>query len=117
MPCLNRPTVFWHRLELCKRSVVPIVNVAQNDWNNAGLSLLVSFHCTLHFNVMAIVGGHEVGANQKQDDLGSVKVSIYLAGPLLSCTNLAVVPRVDHAFALEDSEVSLELVAKSFILV
>jgi hypothetical protein len=96
---------------------MPVVNVPQNDRYDPSLSLLMFFHSTLHFDVVAIVRSYEIWTNEQQDDVCTVKVSINLALPFLTSADLPIVPRVDNSISLENHKVSLELIAKGFVLV
>ena len=49
----------------------------QDDRNNAGLTGLVTLHGPAHFNIVAIIGGEKVGADQEDNYIGGVEVVVY----------------------------------------
>ena len=70
---------------------------------------------TLHLNLIAIVGGQEVSADQEKDNICLVKVPVDLALPLLPCNDPPVVPACDESLSSEQGQVCLKGVTHGLI--
>lgn len=88
---------------------------AKNDWDDNGFSSLVTLHGTLHFDVIAVVRGYEIRADQEKYDLVSIDALINRLIDCLSCPNASIVPRFYDALVLEHRELCFKLVAECFI--
>ena len=101
----HRPTVGRGNPELPEECVLPAVDRPQDNRDDAGLPLVVSLQGTLQLEVVAVVGGDEVGTDQQEDDPGGVEVLVDLPLPLGPRGNLPVVPAADDPGPLQDAQV------------
>ena len=83
-------------LKLAERGALPAIDHSEEDGDHAGLALVVPFQGAPHLDVVAVFGGQEIGADQKQDDPGRVEVLVELPLPVGSRRDLAIVPITDH---------------------
>lgn len=77
----------------------------------------MSLQGPLHLDVPAVVGVHEVGTDQQEDDPSCVEVPVNLPLPLGTRSDLAVVPVVDDPEPLEDAQGLQQLTAERLVLV
>src|SRR5262249_27968035 len=91
--------------ELSERSILPAVGRPQDDWDDAGLTLVMPLHCPLQLGIPAVVRGNEVWADQQEDDRGGIQVLVNLPLPLGSRGYLPVMPVLDNPEPLEDTQV------------
>ena len=103
-------------LEFAEGGGFPVAGFEQNG-DDAGLSLIVALESLLHFGVVAVVGGEEVGADQEQDDVGGVEVGGDRVCPVGSGGDVAIVPGGDDALFGQQGEVGGEVVAQGFVFV
>ena len=96
--------VLGQRLQLGEGRAPPI-HRSENHRDDPGVAGVVALQRAGHLQVVAVVGGEEVGADEKEDDGRAVQMRVDFAGPLIARADLAVVPRVDDALALEQAEV------------
>jgi hypothetical protein len=106
-PVSNRPRVLRQRLKLAEGGALPVVAVTEDDRDDARLTRLVPLHRSRHFDVVAVVGGEKIGADEQEDDVGRLQVLVYLLVPFLAGVNAAVAPVTNHAVTPEHDQVSL----------
>jgi len=73
----------------------------QQNGHDASLACLMSFNGSLDFEVVAGVVGEGVGADERQNDVGSVKLLVDDLGGFVAGKNLALAPTGDDALAFE----------------
>jgi len=88
----------WQGFETGERRAFPI-GWAEDDGDDTGLLGLVPGDGLLHFDAVAEVGGHEVGADEQEDELGFVEVGENLVFPFSAGSNVAIVPIVDESLS------------------
>ena len=88
---------------------------AKDDRYNACLAPFVALHRAIHLDVIAVVGGEKVGADQEQHDVGGVQMIVDLAVEVLAGSNSAIVPSRNYALPEEAGKVLLEFVAQGFV--
>src|SRR6266567_3804822 len=71
----------------------------------------------MHLNTINVIGGHEIGADEQENNLSSVEVLTDLPFPFCPCANITVMPHVDKPLAFQRPQVALELVKQVFIFV
>jgi len=81
------------------------------------IARVVSLHCPVHFNIIAIVRCEEIGTDEQEDDARRVEISADLSFPFRSRGDAAAVPRLDDALALQETQVLGEFVAQFLALV
>ena len=96
----DRSTVAGKCVDFGERGELPIAR-AQDNWNDSGGYELMQLHRALHFNVVAVIGGEEVRADEEQDDVRGVELVADCAPPLRAGTDAAVVSLRDEAFSLQ----------------
>lgn len=75
--------------------------MTQDDWNYLCLAFIMPFHGPLHLDVIAIIGGHEIGADQQQDDLRLFQMIVDLTLLLLAGADQTIMPGGDDAVTLQ----------------
>src|SRR5208337_1964978 len=93
------------------------VNRTEQDRDHRRLAFVMAIKSPLGFNVVAVIRGEKRRTDQKQDDLGFLQVLVELTPPFLACPDSSVMPTYDIALPLQESQVLLELVPQSLILV
>ena len=96
---------------------MPAVTVSENDRDDDGFAVLMPLHRARHFDVIAVIGGEKVGADEQEDDLRRVHVFVNLPAPFLTSDDAAVVPLADDTVSSQHGEVRLQLVTQCFVLV
>ena len=82
---------------------------SQQDRNNEAAASFVSFQGALHLFAVAIVGGHEVRADEQQDHVGGIEMLLDFFFPFVTCIDVDIAPKLDEAAPLERHEVRAEL--------
>jgi hypothetical protein len=72
---------------------------------------------TLHFDAVAVIGRHEVRADEQQDQPGALQVRVDLPGPVGASDKLAIMPEQHQPFAFEQAQMGMELVQPGFVFV
>jgi len=93
------------------------VRGAQDDGDDARLLGIVTSDGLLHFDTVAEVGGHEVGADEQENEMGFVEAGENLFFPFGTGGNIAIVPVVDEALSAQVGEMGGEFVAQGSIFV
>src|SRR5262249_1581912 len=70
-----------------------------------------------HLDIVAVVGGDEVGTHQQEDDTGGVEVLVNLPLPLARHGDIAVAPTPDDPLPFEDAKVLQQLPEERLVLV
>src|SRR5438874_11232627 len=109
----NGKSIFRQSLKVSKYPLP--VHMTHNDGNNPRLSALMPLEGSLHLDTVAILGIHEVGTDEQENNLGGIEVLTDLVLPFASCANITIMPRRDEPLALQGPQVSLDLV-EQFIL-
>src|SRR5215208_6418381 len=102
------------RLKLSERCALP-EDGAEDDRDDPRVAALVTGHRAFELDVVAVVGGEEVRADQQEDDLRLLEPLVDLTLPVGAGADLPVVPLPDDALPAEDREVLLELVAELLV--
>src|SRR2546421_9305496 len=93
------------------------VGRAEDDGDDARLLRLVSRDSLLHLNAVAELGGHEVGADEQENEMGFVEVCENLFLPFGARGDIAIVPIVDEALSSQVGEMGSEFVSQGSIFV
>src|SRR5262249_27317658 len=91
------------------------VDVANDHRDDARLVSAMALEGRRHFPLVTVVGGHEVRADEQQNDVGSVEVLIDRGPPLVARADVAIVPQLNEALTLQQLQVGLELVSVQFV--
>ena len=108
--------VLRDRHQAAERRSFPIAGT-QDDRDDACFLAMMALQRTRHLDVVAILGGDEIGTDQQQDDVGAVELVADLAVELVARSNAAVVPCGDRALTFEGGKMLLKLVSKILIRV
>ncbi len=73
-------------------------------------------HRPLELDLVELVGGEEVGADQEQDDARLGHAALHLGAPVGAGADAATAPARDAPLALQQREVLLELLAEGLVL-
>lgn len=87
-------------LEWSKRGCLPIAGTHQNR-NDGGLTSLAAFQCREHFSAMTILGGQEIGADQQEDQSGSLQMFVNDVRPVHARLDVTIMPVSDEAIMPE----------------
>ena len=91
----------WKGPESSEWRGLPITR-AQDDLDYVGLATFVSFDCTLHLNVIAIVGIQKVGDHQEKNDISRFQVSVDFAVDLIAWPDAMIGPNINNALSSQD---------------
>src|SRR5262249_44962062 len=103
-------------LELRKRGARPVAGT-EDDRDDERLPCVVALERARHLLVVAVVRGDEGGADEEEHDVRLREVVVDGAGPLGARADLAIVPALDVALALQEGKVLLEPVTEGLVLV
>src|SRR5438876_3377079 len=115
---MPRPIDNWFRIgrQSLKLSKQPLpIDRSKNDRNNSCFFAVMPFQCAFHLHTIAVIGVHNIGADQQQDDLSFVEVLTDLPFPFGSCANIAVIPDINQSLSLQRSEIRLDFIEVWFI--
>lgn len=75
-----------------------VLNVGgpEHDRRHNRLAQLLPFQGARHFLLIAVIGGHEIRADQQQNHVGAVQVGVDLFRSGLAGDDVAVVPILDY---------------------
>src|SRR6266508_988980 len=104
IPISDGPGIFRKGLQLAERRGGPVA-LADDDGNYARFPFRVTLHRPIQLNVVTIIGGEKVGADQQEDDFGRFEVVVNSVLPIRPCADIAVVPSCDDALALQQPKV------------
>lgn len=93
------------------------IDRSEDHWNNARLAGLMPIHRACHLAAPAVIGRDEVGANQKQNDLGRFEDIIDGGPDLAARSDLSIMPRANGTLPLEGLEMLNELIMERLVSV
>lgn len=76
---------------------------------------LVALQGVGHLDLIAVVGGNKIAADQQQDNVSLGKVLINLTSEFLSGNDPSVMPGRDSPHAFERRKVLFQLITQSFV--
>ena len=88
---------------------------AQDNRDDNRLSGRVPLHRALHLEIVAIVGGDKVGADEQQNDVVGFDMLLDSASKLLACADPPVMPGLDNSLTLQEGELGFHLVPQRLI--
>src|SRR5258708_29557340 len=118
---MRRPPTYWFRkrrecLEFGERGISPIRGT-QDNGNDAGLLSLVPGYGLFQLDIPAKGGGHEMGADEEQDNLGCSQVFKDLLLPFGSGDEIAIKPVTNHLLVSQIAQVDCQFIAEFAIFV
>jgi len=84
----------------------------QENGNDAGLLCLVPGYGLLHLDILAKGRGHEMGADEQEDDPGCSEVFEDVLLPLGSGDEVAIIPVANHLLVSQISQVDGQFIAE-----
>jgi hypothetical protein len=103
-------------LEFGEGGISPIRGTKDNG-NDAGLLSLVPGYGLFHLDIPAKGGGHEMGADEEQDNLGCSQVVKDLLLPFGSWDDIAIEPVINQVLVSQIAQVDCQFIAEFAILV
>src|SRR5258708_34236006 len=97
---MRRPPTYWFRkrrecLEFGERGISPIRGTKDNG-NDAGLLSLGPGYGLFQLDLPAKGGGHEMGADEEDDNLGCFQLFEVILLPFVSWDDIAIKPVTNH---------------------
>jgi hypothetical protein len=103
-------------LELAKARLFPQARLKQDRYD-LHLPALEAHQRLLHLCTKTVLGCEKIRANEEQDQVGGIELSIDLSVPVGPWFDLAVVPLADLLLLLERGEIGTEALAQVGVLV
>src|SRR6266849_9969769 len=94
VPLGDRSGVTRQALQVGEGRALPI-DGPQNNGNDLDLAVFMAFQGPLHLNIVAIVGGQEVGTDKQKNDRGRLQMLVTVTCPFVASKNLAIMPLGD----------------------
>src|SRR5438067_960769 len=90
-PARHRLALSRQHLQLCEWRTFPIART-QDNGQDARLIGFVPGNSLCHLDAIAKVGGHKIGADEQEDDIGSVEMSQNLRARFCPWSDIAIIP-------------------------
>src|SRR5215471_5577870 len=100
-PGRDRFAITRQRLQMRKRRPRPVYRT-KNDRNDDRGAILVTPKRRLHLDVVGIIRGEKIRADEKKNDASRIHVRINLRSPFLPSLDRSIVPAADETLALQE---------------
>ena len=110
----DRPAIPGDRHQAAEWRALPVAG-AEDNGDDARFATLLTLQRTTHLDVVAIVGVHEIDADQQQDDVGGVQFVADSAVKRLARRDAAIMPGGNCALPLEAGQVLFKLVPEILV--